>query len=183
MDRLNSHFLRPSPTHSRDVSGDGQSALVIKLGGSPSRSRLPGPHRCHPGTEQQAQGRSCETAVSSHHSNRSTVYNLRLPSCITYPCTRANNKTNQCALTKALLFVSIGWDVSELRPQTGILFIPEVTDIRVLRAMVEWYRQGKSDSSTWALLLFYQQSSSSEAAETWRSKCWVLATKYLFSYP
>jgi hypothetical protein len=39
-DELNSHFLRQSPTRSRDVSGDGQSALVDKLGVIPSRSRL-----------------------------------------------------------------------------------------------------------------------------------------------
>jgi hypothetical protein len=30
-ERLNSHFLRPSLTRCRDVSGDGQSALVVKL--------------------------------------------------------------------------------------------------------------------------------------------------------
>jgi hypothetical protein len=66
MDRLNSHFLRPS-TGSRDVSGDGQSALVDKLGVVPSRFRLlTGPHR-YPGIVQQAQGRSAETVVSSHH--------------------------------------------------------------------------------------------------------------------
>jgi hypothetical protein len=41
MARLNSHFLRSSPTHSRDVSGDVQSTLVDKLGVSPSRSHLP----------------------------------------------------------------------------------------------------------------------------------------------
>jgi hypothetical protein len=47
MNRLNSHFLRPS-TSSRDVSGDGQSALVDKLGVSPSRSRmLTRPRRYH----------------------------------------------------------------------------------------------------------------------------------------
>jgi hypothetical protein len=39
MDRLNYHFLRPSH-RSRDVSGDGQSALVDKLGLTPRRSRL-----------------------------------------------------------------------------------------------------------------------------------------------
>jgi hypothetical protein len=39
MDRLNSHFLRPSPT-APEVSGDGQSALVVKVGVSPSQSRL-----------------------------------------------------------------------------------------------------------------------------------------------
>jgi hypothetical protein len=41
MDSLNSHFLRLSPTRSRYVSGDGQSALVDKLWVSPSRSCLP----------------------------------------------------------------------------------------------------------------------------------------------
>jgi hypothetical protein len=40
MDSLNYHFLRPSPTRSRDVSGDGQSALVDKLRVSPGRSHL-----------------------------------------------------------------------------------------------------------------------------------------------
>jgi hypothetical protein len=74
-DTLNSHFLRPSPTRSRDVSGDSQSALVDKLGVSPIRSRLlTGSHRYHPGIVQQAQGRSAETAVSPHNNNQSTVY-------------------------------------------------------------------------------------------------------------
>jgi hypothetical protein len=68
MNRRNSHFLHPSPTRSRDVSGDVQSALVDKLGVSPSRSRLlTGPHRYHPGIVQQAQGLSSETAVSPRH--------------------------------------------------------------------------------------------------------------------
>jgi hypothetical protein len=68
MNRLNSHFLRLFPTRSRDVSGDGQSTLVDKLGVSPSRSRLlTGPHRYHPGT----QGRSAKTSVSPQH-NQST---------------------------------------------------------------------------------------------------------------
>jgi hypothetical protein len=72
MYKLNSHFLRPSPTRSRDVSGDRQSALVVKLGVSPSRSRLLiGPHHYHPGIVQQAQGRSPETVVSPHHNNQS----------------------------------------------------------------------------------------------------------------
>jgi hypothetical protein len=74
MYRLNSHFLRPS-TGSRDVSGDGQSALVDTLGVSPSRSRLLiGPHRYHPGIVKQAQGRSAERAVSPHHNNQYTIY-------------------------------------------------------------------------------------------------------------
>jgi hypothetical protein len=74
MDRLNSHFLRPSPTRSRAVSGDGESALVVKLGVSPSLSRLlTGSHRYHPGIVQQAQGRSAETAVSPHYNNQSTI--------------------------------------------------------------------------------------------------------------
>jgi hypothetical protein len=82
MNRLNSHFLRPSPTRFRDVSGDGQSALVVKLGISPSRSLLLiGPHRYHPRIIQQAQGRSSETAVSPRY-NQSTVYSLG--SIVTY---------------------------------------------------------------------------------------------------
>jgi hypothetical protein len=39
MIRLNSHFLRPFPT-APDLSGDGQSALVVKFAVSPSRSCL-----------------------------------------------------------------------------------------------------------------------------------------------
>jgi hypothetical protein len=39
MNRLNSHFLRPFLL-SRGVSGDGQSALVVKFGVSHSQSRL-----------------------------------------------------------------------------------------------------------------------------------------------
>jgi hypothetical protein len=74
MHRLNSHLLRLSPTRSRDVSGDGQIALV-KLGLSPSRSRLPGPHRYHSGIVQQAQARSSETVGSPHHNNQSTIHN------------------------------------------------------------------------------------------------------------
>jgi hypothetical protein len=76
MDELNFHFL-PSPTRSRDVSGDGQTALVDMLGVSPSRARLTGPHRCHPG--DRTLGRSSETAVSPHYNNnnnQSTLYNL-----------------------------------------------------------------------------------------------------------
>jgi hypothetical protein len=77
MNRLNSLFLRPSPTRSRYVSSDGQSALVDKLEVSPSRSLLfTGPHRYHPGIVQQAQGRSAMTAVSPHHNNQYTAYNL-----------------------------------------------------------------------------------------------------------
>jgi hypothetical protein len=79
MNRLNSHFLRPFPTGSRDVSGDGQSALVVKLRVSPSlRRQLTGPHRYHPGIVQQAQGRSAETAVSPHHNNQSTMAKIRI---------------------------------------------------------------------------------------------------------
>jgi hypothetical protein len=78
MNILNSYFLRPSPTRARDVSGDGQSALVDKLGVSPSRSRLlTGSHRYHPGIVQEVQGRSAETSVSPHHNNQiytSTIY-------------------------------------------------------------------------------------------------------------
>jgi hypothetical protein len=53
MNRLNSHFFPPSSTRSRDVSGDGQSALVDKLAISPSRScLLTGSHRYHLGIVQ-----------------------------------------------------------------------------------------------------------------------------------
>jgi hypothetical protein len=58
------------------MSDDGLSALVVKLGVSPSRSRLRGPHRYHAGIVQQAQGRSSETAVSPYHNNQSTIYNV-----------------------------------------------------------------------------------------------------------
>jgi hypothetical protein len=73
MDRLSSHFLRPSPTR----SADGQSALVVKLGVNPSRSRLPGPHRYNSGIVQQAKVRSSETAVTPHRNNQSAIYNLQ----------------------------------------------------------------------------------------------------------
>jgi hypothetical protein len=74
MDRLNSHFLRPISYSSRGVSGDGQSALLVKLGVSPIPLRLlTGSHRYHPGIVQQAQLRSAETAVSPHHNYQSTV--------------------------------------------------------------------------------------------------------------
>jgi hypothetical protein len=79
MDRLNFHFLPPYPTRSRDVSGDGQSALVDKLEVSSSRYRLPGPHRYHSGIVQQAQVRSSETAVSTHHNSQSTIYKPLYP--------------------------------------------------------------------------------------------------------
>jgi hypothetical protein len=50
------------------------SGVVVKVGVSPSRSRLlTGSHRYRPGIVQQAQGRSAETVVSPHHNNQSTV--------------------------------------------------------------------------------------------------------------
>jgi hypothetical protein len=74
MNILNSHFLRPSPTRYREVSGDGQSALVDKLGVSPSRSLLlNGSHRYHPGIVQQAQGRSSETVAYPITTTKSTT--------------------------------------------------------------------------------------------------------------
>jgi hypothetical protein len=73
MNRLNSHFLRPSPT-APEVSGDGQSALVDKLEVSPSRTRLlTGSHHYHPGIVKQAQGCSSETTASPHHNNQSKM--------------------------------------------------------------------------------------------------------------
>jgi hypothetical protein len=86
MNRLNSRLLHPFPTRFRDVSGDGQNALVHMLRVSPSRSRLPGPHRYQPGIVQQAQGRSITTTnlqsirkVSKHNrlkSNGNYMYYL-----------------------------------------------------------------------------------------------------------
>jgi hypothetical protein len=70
-------FSFPSPISycSKGVSGDGQSALVVKLGVSPSRSRLlTASRRYHLGIVQQAQGRSSETVVSPHHNNQCTIY-------------------------------------------------------------------------------------------------------------
>jgi hypothetical protein len=78
MHRLNTNSLRPPPTAPKGVSGDGQSALVVKLGASPSRSRLLAVlHRYHPRIVQQAQGRSADTAVSTNHNhnNKSSIYN------------------------------------------------------------------------------------------------------------
>jgi ribosome modulation factor len=66
-------FLSPISYCFRGVSGDGQSALVVKLGVSPSRSRLLiGTHRYQRGIVQQAQGSSSDTAVSPHHNNQSS---------------------------------------------------------------------------------------------------------------
>jgi hypothetical protein len=77
MDRLNSHFLRPHQLAPRVVSGDGQIALVDKLGVSPSRSRLlNGPHRLSSVEGAIGQGRSAEMAVSPHHNNQCTIFGL-----------------------------------------------------------------------------------------------------------
>jgi hypothetical protein len=67
----------------RCVSGDGQSALVVKFGVSPSQSRLlTGSHHYHPGTVQQAQGHSAEMAVSPHHNNQPTNTTLSVTQTI-----------------------------------------------------------------------------------------------------
>jgi hypothetical protein len=56
MDRQSCHFFRPFPARFREVSSDGQSAVVDKLGIrgiSRSQSRLlTGPHCYHPGIVQ-----------------------------------------------------------------------------------------------------------------------------------
>jgi hypothetical protein len=44
-----------------------------------------------------------------------------------------------------LLFMSMGWDCVELRPPMGLVFIPQ--KMRVWRAAVELYRQGKTENS------------------------------------
>jgi hypothetical protein len=100
--RLHSHFLRPSPTRSRDVSGDGQSVLVVKLRVSPSRSRLlTGPHRYQPGIVQQAQGRSYETAVSPHHNKLSAIY------CTVY----CLNSLPLCNVSARTIDLDLEWDL------------------------------------------------------------------------
>jgi hypothetical protein len=69
------HFLRPSPT-APEVSGDGQSALVVKLEELAiadivySLARI----RYHPEIVQQVQGRSAGTSVSPHQNYQSTIY-------------------------------------------------------------------------------------------------------------
>jgi hypothetical protein len=64
-----------------------------------------------------------------------------------------------------MMIVSMGRDyVSELRPPTGRLFIPQV--MWTWRIIVEWCRQRKiPDSFTGALWQSYQQSSGSKQAE------------------
>jgi hypothetical protein len=57
-------------------------------------------------------------------------------------------------------------------------------DIWVRRTTVQWYLQEKTPYwSITAPWQFYQQLSSSEAGGTWRRKCWILSTKYLFTLP
>jgi hypothetical protein len=95
---------------SRGVSGDGQSALVVKSRVSPSQYRLlTGSHRYHPGIVQQAQGRSADTAGSPHHKNQST------------------NLLQLLLLLLDWLIDFDGWDyVSELLSLTDILIIPQM---------------------------------------------------------
>jgi hypothetical protein len=75
MDRLNSHFLCPLQLAPSVVSGDGQSALVDKLGVSLSQSRLlTGTHRLSSGDSTAGLGPQCwdssltpsQQPVSSH---------------------------------------------------------------------------------------------------------------------
>jgi hypothetical protein len=58
-----------------------------------------------------------------------------------------------------MMIISMEWDyVSELRPPTGLFFIPQVMYEHVI-TMVERYWQGKAiDSYTRALCQSYQQS-------------------------
>jgi hypothetical protein len=73
MDRLSSIFLLPSPTRSRDVSGGGQSALVDKLGVSPSWYHLPRYTSLSPGDRTIWQ-RPQFWDVSLNHNNQFTIY-------------------------------------------------------------------------------------------------------------
>jgi hypothetical protein len=75
MNRLNYHFLRPSPTapeaclvRARGLWYTGQELAVADLVYSLVHNRY------HPGIVQRAQGRSAERAVSPHHNNLSTNY-------------------------------------------------------------------------------------------------------------
>jgi hypothetical protein len=56
-----------------EMSGDGQIALVNKLGVSPSRFHLLTGSHLYPGIVQHTQGRSAETAVLPHHNYQSAM--------------------------------------------------------------------------------------------------------------
>jgi hypothetical protein len=81
MDRLNSHFLRPSPNCSRDVSGDGQSALVDKLGFSPSRYHLPRSTSLSPGDSTTGPRPQC--LDGSLTPSQQPIYNLHASKTVT----------------------------------------------------------------------------------------------------
>jgi hypothetical protein len=70
--------------------------------------------------------------------------------------------------------MSMEWDhVSELRPSSGLLFIPQV--IYEYGATVECYWQT-------SLAIVPAQSSSSKAGGTWRRKRFILPSKHFCSY-
>jgi hypothetical protein len=71
-----------------------------------------------------------------------------------------------------IMIMSMGWDgISELRPPTGLLFIPHL----IWRTMVEWYRQVNTTVSSTRGILWhsYGQSSTSKAGRSWRKKWWI----------
>jgi hypothetical protein len=78
MDRLNSYFLRPSPIRARDVSGDAQSALVDKLGVSPSRSRLLTGSHLSLGDSTTGPRPQCWDVSLNPSQPNLQIYNLRL---------------------------------------------------------------------------------------------------------
>jgi hypothetical protein len=65
-----------------------------------------------------------------------------------------------------MMIMSMKWDyVSELRPSTGLLFIPRVI-LRAWRTVVEWCRQRTTpDSSTRTLSVLLAESSGSKQEE------------------
>jgi hypothetical protein len=74
MNRLNSHFLLPSPTAPERLWWRPESS-GCQVRSYPSRSRLlTGSHRYSPGRVQQDQGHRAETAVLPYHNNQSTIY-------------------------------------------------------------------------------------------------------------
>jgi hypothetical protein len=74
MNRLNSYFLRPSPNCSRVVSGDGQSALIDKLGFNPSRYNLPRSTSLSPGDSTTGPRPQC--LDGSLNPSQQPIYNL-----------------------------------------------------------------------------------------------------------
>jgi hypothetical protein len=82
----------------------------------------------------------------------------------------------------SLVIMSIAWDyVSELRPPTGLFFIPLVSAMYECEEPWWNYVDRGNWLSTRALWQSYQQSYSIKSGGTWRKK-WIWPSKYLCSY-